>query len=178
MWTRVHSFCLDQQGDPEFVLLSAVFVKVTVPLSHSSISPLTHSPFSLLDSTIFRSFSSFHPFIHPFPDPFSSPPSFPSLLPSPQDRKLFEKIGEPTEVALKVLAEKLNLYQSDLSSMSGKQLAACNFRAVQQEYTKLFTMEFSRDRKSMSVYCKPKDGDRPIMFVKVGIWSTKGSGDQ
>ena len=38
----------------------------------------------------------------------------------------------------------------------------------------LFTLEFSRDRKSMSVYCKPKnvqteDTAPPLMFVKVCV---------
>ena len=52
--------------------------------------------------------------------------------------------------------------------MSGKQLACSNFKKAQQEYSKLFTLEFSRDRKSMSVYCKPCGEDaKPIMFVKV-----------
>ncbi len=85
-----------------------------------------------------------------------------------QDRKLFEKLGEPTEVALKVLAEKLNLAKLDQGSMTGKQLACSNYKQALQEYSKLFTLEFSRDRKSMSVYCKPKAGDgKPVMFVKV-----------
>lgn len=85
-----------------------------------------------------------------------------------EERRLFEKIGEPTEVALKVLAEKLNLSQLDKGSMSGKQLATSNFKKALEEYTKLFTLEFSRDRKSMSVYCKPKaqPDSKPIMFVK------------
>ena len=81
---------------------------------------------------------------------------------------MYEKIGEPTEVALKVLAEKLNLPGIDCSSMNGKQRAAACYKMAQQEYQKLFTLEFSRDRKSMSVYCKAKEGDeKPFMFVKV-----------
>lgn len=70
-----------------------------------------------------------------------------------------------------MLAEKLNLAGQDQSAMSGKQLSVSNFKVAQQEYTKLFTLEFSRDRKSMSVYCKPKEGEgKPIMFVKVGVY--------
>ena len=81
---------------------------------------------------------------------------------------MFEKIGEPTEVALKVLAEKLNLPGLEQSSMNGQHLACSCFKAAQQHYKKEFTMEFSRDRKSMSVYCKPsEDPSQPIMFVKV-----------
>ena len=53
--------------------------------------------------------------------------------------------------------------------MSGKQRASACYKLAQQEYKKLFTLEFSRDRKSMSVYCQPKGegDDTPIMFVKV-----------
>ncbi len=39
---------------------------------------------------------------------------------------------------------------------------------------KEFTLEFSRDRKSMSVYCSPaKSAKAPVgnkMFVKVSVW--------
>lgn len=36
---------------------------------------------------------------------------------------------------------------------------------------KNFTLEFSRDRKSMSVYCTPSKGDGGAkMFVKVSSW--------
>lgn len=71
-------------------------------------------------------------------------------------------------MALKVLAEKLNLPGLDCSSMNGKQRASACYKRALQEYNKLFTLEFSRDRKSMSVYCKAKEGDsKPVMFVKV-----------
>ncbi len=81
---------------------------------------------------------------------------------------MYEKIGEPTEVALEVLAEKLNLPGIDCSGMNGKQRATACYKLAQKEYSKLFTLEFSRDRKSMSVYCKAKEGDdKPFMFVKV-----------
>ena len=49
---------------------------------------------------------------------------------------------------------------------------ACN-RVIREQYEKEFTLEFSRDRKSMSVYCTPKRVtgndhlfDGPKMFVK------------
>ena len=37
-----------------------------------------------------------------------------------------------------------------------------------------FTLEFSRDRKSMSVYCRPtgEDASSPVMFVKVSSVSS------
>ncbi len=107
------------------------------------------------------------------PPPSSSPSSsfFLLLLPPlpPQEKKLYEKIGEPTEVALLVLAEKLNLLGLDRSTMNGQQNSCASSKACQKEYLKDFTLEFSRDRKSMSVYCKPKGEEkpRPLMFVKV-----------
>ena len=86
-----------------------------------------------------------------------------------QERNVFEKIGEPTEVALKVLGEKLNITNQDRTVMSGQQKASACLKATQNEYNKLFTLEFSRDRKSMSVYCRRKKDDsaKPLMFVKV-----------
>ncbi|KAL5477122.1 hypothetical protein EMCRGX_G023868 [Ephydatia muelleri] len=86
-----------------------------------------------------------------------------------EDRKCFEKVGEATEVALKVLAEKVNVLGIDRSALSKPQLAVACMKAVQQQYKKDFTLEFSRDRKSMSVYCLPTDpsmGDTEKMFVK------------
>ena len=83
---------------------------------------------------------------------------------------MYEKIGEPTEVALKVLAEKLNLLELDVSKMTGKQRASACYREAQEKYLKEFTLEFSRDRKSMSVYCRRREEDeksKPLMFVKV-----------
>ena len=82
---------------------------------------------------------------------------------------MFEKIGEPTEVALKVLAEKANVMNLDLSGMSGQQKACASFKAAQDEFYKEFTLEFSRDRKSMSAYCRSKvnSSSKPLMFVKV-----------
>ena len=52
--------------------------------------------------------------------------------------------------------------------MDGKQKASAAQKACLKEYKKDFTLEFSRDRKSMSVYCQPTEGDsKPVMFVKV-----------
>lgn len=91
-----------------------------------------------------------------------------------QDKGTYEKVGESTEVALKVLSEKLNVQGQDRASMTQQQCATACTRAVGEQYDKEFTLEFSRDRKSMSVYCRPKsvsgdcDVQPPLMFVKVG----------
>ena len=93
-----------------------------------------------------------------------------------QDKNHYEKIGEPTEVALKVLAEKLNVCSHDRQSMTPQEKACAVFNAVQDEYEKEFTLEFSRDRKSMSVYCRPREGEaKPVMFVKVSVCSVRKS---
>ncbi len=88
-----------------------------------------------------------------------------------QGKGVYEKVGESTEVALKVLAEKLNVQGLDLGSMSSQQRASACFKAVCEKYDKDFTLEFSRDRKSMGVYCRPiRDSgvpQPPVMFVKV-----------
>ena len=82
-----------------------------------------------------------------------------------QRKQIYEKIGEPTEVALKVLAEKANVLGVDRSDMTAHDKSCACFKASKSEFEKIFTLEFSRDRKSMSVYCK-KD-NQPLMFVKV-----------
>ncbi len=91
----------------------------------------------------------------------------------PQDKSVYEKVGESTEVALKVLAEKLNVQGLDTGSMTNLQRATACFKSVADKYDKEFTLEFSRDRKSMSVYCRPKvEGGElqpPVMFVKVKV---------
>merc|ERR1712002_532473 len=84
-------------------------------------------------------------------------------------KNIFEKVGEATETALITLAEKINPYNV---SKSGSRLECA--KAVRKDmdtkWKKDFTLEFSRDRKSMSSYCTPKKttriGNGPKMFVK------------
>merc|ERR1712214_12332 len=84
-------------------------------------------------------------------------------------KNAFEKVGEATETALIVLAEKLNPY--DLSKSGGRLESAKVVRKdMETKWKKDFTLEFSRDRKSMSTYCSPRKpsriGNGPKMFVK------------
>ncbi|CAI8023215.1 Calcium-transporting ATPase sarcoplasmic/endoplasmic reticulum type [Geodia barretti] len=85
-----------------------------------------------------------------------------------EEKGVYEKVGEATEVALKVLAEKLNVQAVEKASLSPSQKATACLKAIETKYEKEFTLEFSRDRKSMSVYCRPTSGDSssPVMFVK------------
>ncbi|XP_051903710.1 sarcoplasmic/endoplasmic reticulum calcium ATPase 1 isoform X2 [Hippocampus zosterae] len=80
---------------------------------------------------------------------------------------MYEKVGEATETALTTLVEKMNVFKTDLSGLSKVERAgACN-SVIRQLMKKEFTLEFSRDRKSMSVYCTPvKPGSQSKMFIK------------
>lgn len=84
-----------------------------------------------------------------------------------QSKKCFEKVGEATEVALTVLVEKMNVYGTSKSGLTPRDLThVCN-RVIQTMWKKECTLEFSRDRKSMSAYVSPtKAGASCKMFVK------------
>ncbi|XP_069827245.1 sarcoplasmic/endoplasmic reticulum calcium ATPase 3 [Dendropsophus ebraccatus] len=72
-----------------------------------------------------------------------------------ESKGIYEKVGEATETALTCLVEKMNVFNTDLSSLSKVERAnACN-SVIKKLMKKECTLEFSRDRKSMSVYCTP-----------------------
>ncbi|XP_076860229.1 sarcoplasmic/endoplasmic reticulum calcium ATPase 2 isoform X2 [Brachyhypopomus gauderio] len=85
-----------------------------------------------------------------------------------ESKGVYEKVGEATETALTCLVEKMNVFDTDVRSLSRIERAnACN-SVIKQLMKKEFTLEFSRDRKSMSVYCTPSKG-KPTsskMFIK------------
>jgi Ca2+ transporting ATPase len=82
----------------------------------------------------------------------------------------YARVGEATEAALVVLAEKLKTgnvaFDSKLSSLD----PASRFSAVNDRLnslnSRLLTFEFSRDRKSMSVLVREEGGGRTSLFVK------------
>ncbi len=74
------------------------------------------------------------------------------LLRFQQVKKVYEKVGEATETALTVLVEKMNVYNTDKSRLSPAELAMASNTVIHQKYHKEFTLEFSRDRKSMSTH--------------------------
>ncbi|KAM5198007.1 sarcoplasmic/endoplasmic reticulum calcium ATPase 1 isoform 1-T1 [Hipposideros larvatus] len=82
---------------------------------------------------------------------------------------VYEKVGEATETALTTLVEKMNVFNTDVRSLSKVERAnACN-SVIRQLMKKECTLEFSRDRKSMSVYCSPAKSRAAVgnkMFVK------------
>uniref|UniRef100_A0A4W5N370 Calcium-transporting ATPase n=1 Tax=Hucho hucho TaxID=62062 RepID=A0A4W5N370_9TELE len=81
---------------------------------------------------------------------------------------VYEKVGEATETALTCLVEKMNAFDTDVKGLTKIDRAnACN-SVIMQLMKKEFTLEFSRDRKSMSVYCTPNKARSSLgkMFVK------------
>uniref|UniRef100_A0A671N2M6 P-type Ca(2+) transporter n=1 Tax=Sinocyclocheilus anshuiensis TaxID=1608454 RepID=A0A671N2M6_9TELE len=85
-----------------------------------------------------------------------------------ESKGVYEKVGEATETALTCLVEKMNVFDTDVSSLSTIERAnACN-SVIKQLMKKEFTLEFSRDRKSMSVYCSPNKAKSSTakMFIK------------
>ena len=90
-----------------------------------------------------------------------------------QSKGVYEKVGEATETALTILCEKMNAFNINKSGISKKELGTLCNQAIQSLWKKDFTLEFSRDRKSMSSFCIPtkpvgKMAPGPKMFVKVG----------
>ncbi|PHT29781.1 Calcium-transporting ATPase 3, endoplasmic reticulum-type [Capsicum baccatum] len=85
------------------------------------------------------------------------------------DKRIYEKIGESTEVALRLLAEKIGLpgfdtMPSALNMLSKHERASYCNRYWESQFKKVSVLEFSRDRKMMSVLCSRKQMD--IMFSK------------
>ena len=86
-----------------------------------------------------------------------------------ESKKAYEKVGEATETALTVLVEKMNIYNTNKSILSASDKAMCCNNVIRQKYRKDFTLEFSRDRKSMSVFVTPSQPGKsaqPRMYVK------------
>ncbi|KAJ3672799.1 hypothetical protein LUZ60_006173 [Juncus effusus] len=92
-----------------------------------------------------------------------------SILQYNPDKKSYEKIGESTEVALRTLVEKVGLpgfnsMPSALTMLSKLERASYCNRYWENQFKKISVLEFSRDRKMMSVLCSRKNQE--IMFSK------------
>ncbi|KAJ6878604.1 calcium-transporting ATPase 3 [Populus alba x Populus x berolinensis] len=92
-----------------------------------------------------------------------------SILQYNPDRGIYEKIGESTEVALRVLAEKVGLpgfdsMPSALHMLTKHERASYCNQYWESQFKKVSVLEFSRDRKMMSVLCSRKQ--TKIMFSK------------
>ncbi|KAG5854752.1 ATPase sarcoplasmic/endoplasmic reticulum Ca2+ transporting 1, like [Anguilla anguilla] len=86
-----------------------------------------------------------------------------------ESKGIYEKVGEATETALCCLVEKMNVFNTEVKSLSKVERANACCTVIKQLMKKEFTLEFSRDRKSMSVYCTPAKSRAAVgakMFVK------------
>jgi P-type Ca2+ transporter type 2C len=93
----------------------------------------------------------------------------------PATEKAYERVGEPTEAALCVLAEKLggmaHYLEDSHNYLHDRQglhfnvppsvLASANVNVWRDRHQRVATLEFSRDRKSMSVLTRFEQGDYP-----------------
>lgn len=87
-----------------------------------------------------------------------------------QDTQAYSNIGEPTEAALKVLVEKIGTPSPALNTTlatlpADKRVTAVN-EHLEQQFQRLLTFEFSRDRKSMSVLARDTSSSSAALFVK------------
>jgi len=78
----------------------------------------------------------------------------------------YVRFGEPTEAALKCLVEKMGLVGESADGQTGAQRADYFAGIIQSRFEKEATLEFCRDRKSMSVLCKDRQSGDRVLFVK------------
>lgn len=83
----------------------------------------------------------------------------------------YGRTGEPTEAAILTLVEKLgspnadtNMYHQQKKRPQDKSMAIVDY--WKRGITKHAVLEFTRDRKSMSVLCSGTDNDRNVLHVK------------
>lgn len=83
-----------------------------------------------------------------------------------ESKNVFNRIGEATEAALCCLAEKLNLNNVDRAKLPKSSLVNSTSRFIQEQFETIVTLDFTRDRKSMSVLCKEIFSSKLFLFVK------------
>ncbi|CAL5220117.1 g2070 [Coccomyxa viridis] len=92
-----------------------------------------------------------------------------STLTYNNEKQEYQRVGEATEVALRVLAEKVGLpdyadMPASLEQLSKRERATFCNDYWHKEQQRISQLEFSRDRKMMSVRCRRQDQD--TLFVK------------
>ena len=75
----------------------------------------------------------------------------------------YSRSGLPTEAALKVLIEKIGKYDSNVKL--GEDPEAYN-DYIHKHFERRALLEFTRDRKSMSVICNDTRTNKNILFLK------------
>ncbi|CAO1618168.1 unnamed protein product [Parajaminaea phylloscopi] len=83
----------------------------------------------------------------------------------------YSALGQPTEAALSVLVEKLQhhdgQFNAKLPGMKAGERATAVCKAYAAAHPKLLTLEFSRDRKSMSTLIRhPREDGKGLLLVK------------
>lgn len=82
----------------------------------------------------------------------------------------YEKVGQSTESAMKVLVEKLGVPDgSDFSKLSKTERSMACSHYWEARYESLVTLEFDRDRKSMGQLVRERDSGNNVLLVK-GAW--------
>jgi magnesium-transporting ATPase (P-type) len=83
-----------------------------------------------------------------------------------EDRDRFERFGPPTEAALRVLVEKVGHLDTNFQNVDAKAQPMQYNNFFESRYEKLATLEFTRDRKSMSTLNKRQGESEASLFVK------------
>lgn len=78
---------------------------------------------------------------------------------------IYQIKGSPTEGALKVFVEKLAQYDSNYKHIESNTTMPYS-KFISSDYEHLFTLEFDRDRKAMSVLMLDLKRNKPILFTK------------
>lgn len=91
-----------------------------------------------------------------------------AILDYDKDDGKFVRIGEPTEAALKVLAEKMGIPGQEKRAVSKAESCSVVSRHAAAQCEKVATLEFSggKVRKSMSVIVRPEGASRNILYCK------------
>lgn len=82
------------------------------------------------------------------------------------DHGSFTKYGDPTEVALKVAAEKLGQYDSKLGSINYQQKPNAYGEFLSQQIKKVATLDFTSERKLMSTVVTGFNGNSNTLLIK------------
>ncbi|KAI0978361.1 hypothetical protein GJ496_002607 [Pomphorhynchus laevis] len=85
------------------------------------------------------------------------------VKPGSASKSHYEKVGEATEAALIVLAEKINVDGIRDSTHDSSPMVCSDH--IRNKYPRVLTLEFTRERKSMSVLVK-YEGNRDTLLVK------------
>ena len=82
------------------------------------------------------------------------------------ERDRFERFGPPTEAALRVLTEKIGHIDTNFQNVDAKEQPMQYNNLFESKYEKLATLEFTRDRKSMSTLNKKNGSNSAQLYVK------------